>query len=128
MIKHSIRPVAKCRMTQRDKWAKRPAVLRYRAFKDAVRRQGLELNPDGYWVEFVFAVPKSLSKKERELRLWGLRRHTIKPDKDNLEKALLDALYLDDSHCWRGGCSKTWGEEDAIIVWDLNEWIAEIIE
>lgn len=30
-------PLPKPRMTQRDRWAKRPAVLRYRAFCDEVR-------------------------------------------------------------------------------------------
>ena len=33
-----VTPVSKPRMTQRDKWKKRPCVLRYRAYCDALRK------------------------------------------------------------------------------------------
>ena len=39
-MEYPIIPLGKPRMTQRDKWAKRPAVLRYRAFKDECRLHG----------------------------------------------------------------------------------------
>lgn len=32
-----IEPVAKPRMTKKDKWAKRPCVMKYRAYKDMLR-------------------------------------------------------------------------------------------
>ena len=38
---YKIKPVPKPRMTQRDAWDKRPCVLRYRAFKDEVRKWGV---------------------------------------------------------------------------------------
>lgn len=43
--------------------------------------------------------------------------HEQKPDKDNLLKALLDALYGDDSHVWHDdGHLKFWGDEGSITV------------
>ena len=48
-----------------------------------------------------FSIPKSTSKKKREMMLIGDIRHTKKPDTDNLAKSCLDALngiaYYDDS-------------------------------
>ncbi|MGU0055537.1 RusA family crossover junction endodeoxyribonuclease [Enterobacter hormaechei] len=35
--------------------------------------------------------------------------HQQKPDKDNLEKALLDAIFDDDSRVWDGRVTKVWG-------------------
>lgn len=40
-FEYPILPVPKPRMTQRDVWQKRPVVLRYRKFCDAVRNAGL---------------------------------------------------------------------------------------
>ena len=45
-------------------------------------------------VEIVFAMqmPKSFSKKKRAAATEGLLPHTVKPDLDNLTKAVLDGL------------------------------------
>lgn len=47
-----------------------------------------------------FEIPKSYSKKKRELALGGFMRPTVKPDCDNISKNILDALnglaYPDD--------------------------------
>lgn len=42
--------------------------------------------------------------------------HQQKPDKDNLEKALLDAIFDDDSRIWDGRVSKVWGATGMIRV------------
>lgn len=42
--------------------------------------------------------------------------HQQTPDKDNLEKALLDAVYDNDCRVWDGRVSKIWGREGKIIV------------
>lgn len=42
--------------------------------------------------------------------------HQKKPDKDNLEKALLDAIFDDDSRIWDGRVSKVWGTTGMITV------------
>lgn len=69
---------------------------------------------------FAFPVPPSCSKKEREDRLaqgW----HTQKPDRDNLAKALMDALnhvgiWDDDSQVCTGNVEKRWSETGYIAV------------
>jgi len=117
MKRYDITPFPKPRMTVSDKWKKRKCVLAYRAFCDEVRLKSVDIDPEGYWIEFILPVPKGLSKKERAARLGA--PHRQKPDKDNLEKALLDAVFKEDSICWRGGCSKTWAASGAIIVHDI---------
>lgn len=114
MKAYNITPVPKPRMTQRDKFRKRPPVLRYRAFKDLCRLHGVEIPEHGYHVTFILPMPKSWTKKKR-IAMNG-QPHQQKPDKDNLEKALLDAVYTDDSKVWDGRVTKLWGENGQIIV------------
>lgn len=38
------------------------------------------------------------------------------PDKDNLEKAVLDAVFENDSHVWDGRVSKLWADRGVLIV------------
>jgi Holliday junction resolvase RusA-like endonuclease len=42
--------------------------------------------------------------------------HQQKPDKDNLEKSILDAVFDDDSKVWDGRVSKLWGVDGKIVV------------
>ncbi len=111
-----ILPVPKPRMTQRDKWKQRDCVLRYYAFKDAVRLHNVSL-PNEYRVTFYMPMPKSWSNKKK-LELSG-KPHTQKPDKDNLEKALLDSIYGEDSHIWSGWARKIWAEEASIFIEEI---------
>ncbi|CNL09497.1 Holliday junction resolvase [Yersinia mollaretii] len=45
--------------------------------------------------------------------------HQTKPDKDNLEKALLDAIFEDDCRIWDGRVTKLWGEIGKIIIQEM---------
>lgn len=108
-----IKPVPKPRMTRSDKWKKRDAVLRYHAFCDSVRAENIELY-SGDDVTFVVPFPKSYSKKK--MRQLDGEPHLQTPDLDNLIKALLDALYDDDSHIWELTARKIWGYTGQIIV------------
>ncbi|WP_158785394.1 RusA family crossover junction endodeoxyribonuclease [Pantoea sp. BAV 3049] len=105
---YDICPLPKPRMTQRDRWAKRPAVLRYRAFCDEVRLRGMTLPQFGCHVTFVLPMPDSWSKKKRAEYIG--RPHQQKPDADNLLKALMDAIYDDDCAVWDVRVTKLWGE------------------
>lgn len=124
---YPITPVPKPRMTRRDKWMERECVMRYRAFADECRLRNVRLTESGYHVICVMPMPASWSQRKRsEMR--G-NPHQQKPDKDNLEKALLDAIYDDDSHVWDGRLTKIWGDRGAIVVIDnpvdqqqLAEW------
>ena len=107
-------------MTQRDKWDKRPCVMQYWAFKQEVQLKKVTL-PEAYHVIFIMPMPKSWSKKKRaEL---SDQPHKQVPDKDNLEKALLDAIYGDDSHKWDGRVTKIWGYEGRIIVKEIEPFL-----
>lgn len=106
-------------MTRSDKWKKRDSVLRYRAFKDEVRLRGIQLPESGYHVIFVLPMPKSWSKKK--MAEMNGKPHQQKPDKDNLEKALLDSIFEDDCRIWDGRVSKIWGYEGKIIVNQIGD-------
>lgn len=110
----NITPLGKPRMTRADKWKKRPEVLRYRAFCDEVRLNNVSRPESGYHVIFVLPMPPSWSKKKRSLM--DGKPHQQKPDKDNLEKALLDAIFGEDSHIWDGRVTKIWGETGKMII------------
>jgi Holliday junction resolvase RusA-like endonuclease len=62
-------------------------------------------------------MPSSWSKKKRQAMAG--KPHQQKPDKDNLEKALMDAIYADDSHIWDSRVTKLWGEEGQIIIGEI---------
>ena len=104
----------KPRMTQRDRWKKRPAVVRYRDWCDRVR--GIIVNavtlPDPStvmelnWVAY-FEPPTSWAKKRRALAVGELHRQ--RPDRDNIDKAILDCLWpSSDSAIAAGRIEKRW--------------------
>jgi Holliday junction resolvase RusA-like endonuclease len=104
-------PIGKPRMTQRDRWKKRPAVLRYHEFKDSLRNQVGHLIPKNVetlsWVAYL-PIPKSWSKK-RKAEMTG-KPHRQKPDRDNIDKAILDTLFEEDSGVAFGHLSKYWDD------------------
>lgn len=118
-LSYKIDPVGKPRMTQRDKWAKRPAVMRYWAFTEAVKLKKLDLM-NGDSILFMIPMPKSWSRKKRA-EMAG-KPHESKPDLSNLLKALEDAaaswMGIDDCvfHNY-SGLKKIWWTEGWIIIY-----------
>ena len=115
-----ITPVGKPRMTQRDKWQKRPAVMKYRAFCDQLRiganQQKFELKPDMHYT-FYMPMPKSWSKKKKQLMLGT--PHRQKPDLDNLIKSVWDALCPEDAHIHSiGSAKKVWNRIGFIEIYE----------
>jgi Holliday junction resolvase RusA-like endonuclease len=125
VTKFNITPVPKPRMTQKDKKrrgvAPRPPVARYNAFKREVE---LLITPhikdlNGAHITFHMPTPKS----------WGRAKmiehegtpHKSTPDLDNLLKALMDAMYLDDKCVHTiNFLGKRWAREGAIeINWGI---------
>lgn len=103
-------PLGKPRMTRRDKWKQRPCVMRYRAWADKAREAAGELpkNIIGLsWVAYL-PMPKSWSKAKRE-RMRG-QLHQQKPDRDNIDKAILDALLKSDCGVAQGTLEKRWDD------------------
>ena len=116
MILLDITPVPKPRQTRADKWKKRPSVLRYRAFADEIRLKldsGTDLNDCN--IKFALPMPKSWSKKKKK-EMDGMP-HQQTPDIDNLIKALLDAVYSNDSGIHSlGKIKKIWSTKGHIVI------------
>jgi len=114
MTLYPITPVPKPRQTKRDKWKKRPCVLKYRAFADECRLRGVTVE-NGDRITFILPMPKSWSKGDKAA--YGGTAHTQKPDIDNLLKSLLDAVHKNDSHIWSlGSVVKLWGYNGEILI------------
>jgi len=113
-------PIGKPRMTRRDKWAKRPCVMQYWAYADAIRR-ACPNPPPAEQVVFVevfarFEPPASWSKSKREKAIGMLKR--TKPDGDNIEKGTFDALWKQDEKLGDQFVNRTW--------WPVNETMIRI--
>lgn len=108
-----IDPVPKPRMTQADRWKKRPCVLRYRAYADELRLRGVKL-PHAYRLEFVLPMPASWSEAFKS-EMDG-QPHLVRPDSSNLVKAVEDALVPKDERLHCISASKVWGREGRIRI------------
>lgn len=111
---YKITPVSKPRMTQRDKWAKRPCVVKYFAFKDEVRKQGAAIPTHGAHITFYIAMPKSWTKKRKEV--FNLQPHQSRPDVDNYLKGIFDAVFDEDCRIWDIRATKLWAYESSIEI------------
>ena len=115
-------PVAKPRMTKSDKWKKRQSVLKFFAFRDAVRQEilkGTELDFIPYDIEFHIQTPKSWSKIKKKEQ-WG-KPHLSRPDLDNFVKAWNDSVFEEDSLVWQFRATKIWtGNPGYIAVYPLD--------
>ena len=111
-------PMGKPRMTQRDRWKKRPAVTRYHAFKDSLRECLTALphlrsvidSGTVYslsWTAYL-PIPGSWTKRKKAAMAGTLHRQ--KPDRDNIDKAILDALFAEDSGIAAGHLEKRWDD------------------
>jgi Holliday junction resolvase RusA-like endonuclease len=109
-------------MTRQDKWKNppRPAVARYWAFKDEVNRQEKGVIPKDTnnlsWIAYI-PIPKSWTKAKKIAMAGVLHRQT--PDRDNIDKAILDALFKEDSGVATGTLTKRWddGAGPRIELW-----------
>ena len=108
-IVHGV-PKGKPRMTRSDSWKKRPCVVEYWSWADKVREafgisEKFEECPIRVDWQAYFPIPKSKAKK-------GLagKPHTVKPDRDNVDKGILDALFQNDSGVASGTLEKFWDD------------------
>lgn len=92
-----------------------------KAWKDAVARE--TRNNLAVAIKGAVAVESVFFMPTKDKSRWG-KPHTLKPDRDNLDKAVLDAMttagaWADDSVVWSGGARKVWckpGNEGAVIA------------
>lgn len=103
-------PMGKPRMTQRDRWKKRPVVERYHDYCDRIKEAmpAKVLTADVYAVQVTayIAMPASWTKKKKAEQDGMI--HRAKPDWDNIGKAVCDALFKEDSMIADGRCRKFW--------------------
>lgn len=107
-------------MTQRDRWAHRSVVDRYYTFCDELRlKHPQKLSPQLKAVIFYLPLPKSWSKK-RKTEMLG-KPHQVKPDIDNLLKAVMDALCENDSYIYEVQyLGKFWSETPGIEIVNIT--------
>ena len=114
-------PVPQPRMVKSDKWAKRPCVVRYFDWCNYARTCYTELPSDavGIHVNVFIQFPEYYSKKKRKSLANSF--HRIKPDCDNILKAILDALFKRDQAISTAQINKYWddgnGARLGIRVW-----------
>lgn len=114
-----VKPMGKPRMSQSDKWKtdpnhpdpkrrQRKVVTKYIDFKRSIQMQlnGFEIPVINVWVIFHLPMPKSWTDKKKVA--YRNEIHQQKPDKDNLEKALLDALMSEDKEIADSRITKLW--------------------
>ncbi len=113
-----IEPMGAPRQSRKDAWDPRPVVVRYRAWKDALRAS---CAANG-WVlggvlsaVFYIPMPPSWSKKKRA-EMSGMP-HQQKPDIDNCAKAVMDSFNKDDGHVHTLVVSKRWAEHGRIELY-----------
>lgn len=102
--------IGKPRMTRSDRWNKRDCVVRYREWCDALRAMVGKVpeNPVALeWIAYL-PMPNSWSRKRREQMRGQL--HRTKPDRDNIDKAIMDALFKNDAIIAMGMQRKHWDD------------------
>ncbi len=119
MNKIEIEPMGYVRRTRADSWKKRPVVLKYYTFLDELRlKLGSFKLGNRYYVTFGIPFPESYSKKKKN-ELIG-NSHQIRPDLDNLLKALQDGLLKEDGCVHEIHARKVWSERGFIEISNLN--------
>lgn len=107
-------PIGKPRMNRGDKWKQRPCVLRYRDWADAARkaaglRDKLVLTA-ATTLTFRAYVPMPAMWKAAQREAMRGEPCLGKPDLDNLQKSLSDALFANDEFVYAGDQEKFWDD------------------
>ena len=111
----AVDPVGKPRMTQRDRWKKRPVVLAYFAYRDEIKKQAEEWVPPDYGLKILFVIPMPASwSGVKKAKMLG-ELHQQKPDIDNLLKAFFDC-FGEDCHIANVQATKRWGKTGEIRI------------
>ena len=106
-------------MTRADRWKKRQSVLKFFAFRDAVKQspawKTLQLlDMDSFKIVFHVPMPKSWSKKKKA-QFEG-KPHQQRPDLDNYLKAWKDSVYEEDAIVWHVEATKLWTSRSGFIT------------
>lgn len=121
-------PIGAPRLTQSDKWKTNPnhpdpnkrqrkAVTQYFAFKTLLQLQANQMQFElGQILDALYLIPmpNSWSNKKKE-RMNGMPCE-VKPDTDNITKAIKDTLRKNDSDIWYEKAEKRWAYHGSIII------------
>jgi Holliday junction resolvase RusA-like endonuclease len=131
-----IAPNTKPRMTQRDRWAKRPVVEKYYKFKDNIKYEAMvkklgDLPGFIPFVIFYLPIPKAIAKKWRpELEDAPMCKY---PDIDNATKSLFDCLARQDNYIHTLGVAKRYSEHPRIELYfnkkmnkEMDAWLKDL--
>ena len=121
----TVQPMGAVRMT-RFTPRNKGAAGRYATYKEEIRLKRLPIPESGYHLVFLFKLSPSWSNKKKAEKLYT--PHTQKPDRDNLEKAVLDSLFADDAHIWDGRTTKLWAKRPGLILTTAGTELSEIIQ
>ena len=118
VITINVAPCSKPRMTRADKWKKRQCVVKFFAFRDAIKQSKYWephnlLSLESFDIEFWIPMPKSWSKKKKA-EMNGTP-HKQRPDLDNFIKGWCDTVFEEDSVVWRFKASKRWTDKEGHI-------------
>jgi len=122
-------PMGAVRMTKSDKWKTNPnhldpkkrqrkEVVQYFAFKTLIKLQANQMNyelKDTIDAVYLIPMPNSWSEKKKQ-RMNGLPCK-VKPDTDNITKAVKDALKEQDSEVWYEKTEKRWAFKGSILIY-----------
>lgn len=116
VVFYDIAPVPAPRQVRKDTWKPSKAVQNYRAFRDLVGWRQVYLPRPFFHVVFLFATPRSWTKRKTQERIGQLHEQT--PDTDNLVKALVDGVYrnADDAHVANYAATKLWAGMSGILI------------
>ena len=101
-------------MTRQDKWKQRPRVMRYRSWADEARAAAgvtskvLLTKATTLTFRAYLAMPAGWNAAKRE-EMRG-QPCLSKPDRDNLDKALADAIFENDEFVYAGDQEKFWDD------------------
>lgn len=106
-----LRVMGKPRMTQRDKWMKRPSVMKARSQSDLIRAA---FNTE---TKYYQATCVSWVAVFQTTKFSAGAVHRAKPDRDNIDKLILDALFSNDEGVGGlSGTQKMWADEDVLLI------------
>ena len=118
-IEIEIKPMPAPRLTYQGRHTDK--AKKYYAYKDEIlllcKTAGFELS-EYHSITFYIPLPKSISKKEKQRRL-DIGKHQLRPDLDNLTKAVWDALLAEDGHVHKLTAQKKWSEKGKIVIENL---------
>lgn len=122
IVKFTVNPMGKPRMTQRDKFFKREVTDRYWELKRQLKLQaeGFKFLMPSSHIHVIFYLPMPDGwHKQRKIDSDG-KPHQSRPDADNLIKALQDSLCSEDSYIWDVRITKRWAYSGSIEIYKIN--------